>query len=370
MTPERRLALLGPWPPPYGGVAVHVERLHELLRERGFKPSVLSFDVGVVTDDIHPLRHDAKHWPRSLATIARSVGRGGVLHNHTGLTTYPKRSILEPLFLMARLLQIRRLETLHDRTIVTRFGDFVDREKRLFVKAMIDAARIIAIGDDLRDFLVELGVAPTKVVVGQPLLPQREAPQQPPTESAAFFAAHSPVWITVGAFIPLYDFSTVARAFRRLLETEPAAGLIVVSGRFAVDRAYEDEVRSVLRQLGDRVVFMEDIPNPELRALLRSSSVLIRGPRYESYGLSRIEAVMAGTPVVATATGEQRSMTLYRHGDVDSLLVAAQEARSTSPETLQKAAAHYARLAEDSLQLILDVYEKLGFPGRAADVTR
>jgi hypothetical protein len=45
----------------------------------------------------------------------------------------------------------------------------------------------------------------------------------------------------------------------------------------------------------------------------------VRAVRSESYGLSRVEAVCQGTPVVATRTGQTRGMHCYTFGDVEGL---------------------------------------------------
>lgn len=278
--------------------------------------------------------------------------------------------MLQPLLSVTKLWKMRWVETVHDQTISRRFSDFSAVNRRLFVNAMTNAARIIAIGDELRDFLVGIGIPAKKVVVGQPLLPRPLERRAVPGQYAPFFANHSPVWMTVGAFIPLYDFLTIAKTFRSIAATEPAAGLVLVAGRFAVDDAYEQEVRSILESLGDRVVFAHDVPNAEVGAMLRASDLLIRGPEHESFGLSRIEALLAGTPVVATDTGETRFMTLYKHGDAESLLLATREASGFGRAGLRAASDYYTRLASQSFDVVRGVYAELGATRGLPSVTR
>jgi glycosyltransferase involved in cell wall biosynthesis len=52
---------------------------------------------------------------------------------------------------------------------------------------------------------------------------------------------------------------------------------------------------------------------------MRRSHAFVRGFGLESYGLSRVEAIWCGLPVVATRAGETRGMLLYDFGDVDAL---------------------------------------------------
>jgi glycosyltransferase involved in cell wall biosynthesis len=340
-----------------------------LLIENGLESRVLTFDIPRSEGDLHQLRPGRWNWPTNLTTAARVVGREGILHNHSTLVSYPSGRTLESLLLVAKFWRFKWVETVHDQTITVRFPKFSDESRRLFLRAMTNAATIIAIGDKIRDFLVGVGIPAGKVVVGQPLLPPRQDRRTLPDRYASFFTDHAPVWITIGAFIPLYDFATVAKAFRLFLQAEPAAGLVVVSGRFIVDPAYEQAVRSLLADLSDRVLFVEDVPNAEVDTLLRASSLLVRGAQYEAFGLSRVEAVLASIPVVATDTGQTNFVTIYEHGDVDSLLSAAHRASTLKPDTLRSGAAHYRQAAAQSLDAILTIYDELGAarsPGKVA----
>lgn len=364
MTSSRRVVLLGPWPPPYGGVSVHVERLYELLSADGFEPRMLSPDIRARSGDLYPLSWGGRRSLAGAAAIPRVAGRGGLVHNHSAIATYPTRH-LELVLLATRASRNGWLDTVHDQTLIHRFEGFTDGGRRLFIKAMTKSAHIIAIGNELRDFLVGIGVSPSKIDVGQPLLPPSlDSPTLEP-ELQAFVTSHSPLWVTIGAFIPLYDFATVARAFRNVVHAEPGAGLTVVSGRFATDRTFEKSVRALGDDLGDRVMFLEDIPNEQVRTLLRSASLLVRGAQHESFGLSRAEAIMAGVPVVATDSGETKWVTVYEHGNAASLLDASRRARLRGEEALLAGAAYYNEMASRSYEVILGVYERLGVRPRA-----
>jgi glycogen(starch) synthase len=358
---DTRVTLFGPLPPPYGGVAVHVERLHELLLERGFDSRVLTLGSPALIDSrVRAVRPGPGRWPLSMVALASIAGRGGLVHSQTQFAADPRRLVLESLSIVARLRKLRWVETLHDQTIVTRFPDLPPGSRRLFVRAMLDATRIIAIGRSLKDFLVDVGIPEANVVVGQPLLPPRPERLPLPERYARFFADHSPVLITIGALIPLYDITTIASAFRALLTREPRAGLVIVVSGFASEPAYERQLWSGLGNLTDSLLFLQDIPHDEVGALLQASTVLIRGAQVESFGLSRIEALFAGIPVVATDTGETRFITVYKHGNIESLIRAIETSSLTDPDELRAAARHYSRVALASLDTILKVYEDLG----------
>jgi glycosyltransferase involved in cell wall biosynthesis len=263
----------------------------------------------------------------------------------------------------SEMWQIKWVETVHDQTIIERFPRSSLETRELFLKALSIATKVIATSESLREFLVEAGVGQSKIVVGRPLLPGRGVEEPLAQRYQSFFAEHAPVWITIGAFIPLYDFVTVAAAFRRLLETQPNAGLVVVSGSFSIDETYRRRVLSLVSPVSQNVVFLEDVANEDVIALLRASNVLIRGPERESFGLSRAEAILVGTPVVATETGESAFTTPYKFGVADSILEATELVATLEPETMRDGRSHYQRIESDDLTVILDVYRELAAIG-------
>ena len=79
--------------------------------------------------------------------------------------------------------------------------------------------------------------------------------------------------------------------------------------------------------------------------------------RVESYGLSRIEAIWCGLPVVATRAGETRGMLLYDFGDVEELT--AQLRRALSGERARETAEWAARYRQEAEENLKAITEKL-----------
>ena len=75
-----------------------------------------------------------------------------------------------------------------------------------------------------------------------------------------------------------------------------------------------------LRAVFPATTIVTNLPHAEVLTIFRRSDVVVRAVRRESYGLSRIEAVCQGTPVVATRTGETRGMLCFEFGDIHSLV--------------------------------------------------
>ena len=104
------------------------------------------------------------------------------------------------------------------------------------------------------------------------------------------------------------------------------------------------------------VTVVENVPNPDVYKVLRSSDAFVRAFGRESYGISRVEALWCGLPVVATTAGETRGMLTYEFGDVETLTRQLRRALY-EPEACDVArwAAQYRREAEDNLGRLREV---------------
>ncbi|MGY1805956.1 glycosyltransferase [Blastococcus sp. SYSU D00669] len=94
----------------------------------------------------------------------------------------------------------------------------------------------------------------------------------------------------------------------RALADVPGAELVVVGGPPA-DRLGEDaevqRLRAVAERVGvaDRLVFTGSVARADVPAWIRSADVVLAVPWYEPFGITPLEAMACGRPVVATAVG-------------------------------------------------------------------
>jgi glycosyltransferase involved in cell wall biosynthesis len=94
----------------------------------------------------------------------------------------------------------------------------------------------------------------------------------------------------------------------RALRAVPDAELVVVGGPPADELATDPEVcrlRGIAEEaaVGDRLVFAGSVPRDDVPAWVRSAAVVLAVPWYEPFGITPLEAMACGRPVVATAVG-------------------------------------------------------------------
>jgi len=108
------------------------------------------------------------------------------------------------------------------------------------------------------------------------------------------------VLVVVGRLAPSKRFDEAIRVLARLRERDLDVVLVIVGGG-----KEEERLRDLARTLGvtDAVRFVGPRVDEELVAALGAADVLCSTSEYEGFGLTVIEAMACGLPVVATAVG-------------------------------------------------------------------
>jgi glycosyltransferase involved in cell wall biosynthesis len=122
-------------------------------------------------------------------------------------------------------------------------------------------------------------------------------------------AGDGPVVVYVGRMLPRKDVRNVVRAVAELNHGRGlAARLLLVGGDSALDSAAAREVaalRELAAELGvaERVIFAGPQQPDRLRLFYSAGDVAVTTPWYEPFGLTPLEAMACGRPVVGSAVG-------------------------------------------------------------------
>lgn len=169
------------------------------------------------------------------------------------------------------------------------------------------ATKVIAVSGAVRNELTGLGIRAGKVLVR----PNPRGVGPPPTlhcrtaeRTRLGLDPADVVWISVGHAVPVKGWDMLIRAFRRVVDSDPRAKLLLVGG---VERPEEIptamrlhaeierlDLRGMIRLTGQ----VEDV-----NSLLRASDAFVLCSRSEGFSIALIEALEAGLPCVATQVG-------------------------------------------------------------------
>ncbi len=113
--------------------------------------------------------------------------------------------------------------------------------------------------------------------------------------------ADPPTIVFVGLLKPHKNVHRLLRAFARIRDRIPHR--VVLVARYRDIRNVDREALELARRLGDRVELVEDLPFTDLVARVQSAQIAAQPSLHEGFCLPAVEAMAAGTPVLAGRSG-------------------------------------------------------------------
>ncbi|TDD73217.1 glycosyltransferase [Actinomadura darangshiensis] len=107
-------------------------------------------------------------------------------------------------------------------------------------------------------------------------------------------------WLYVGSFIERKGVGWVLEAFAKCRAEDPALTLTMIGDGKLAEQL---EQRAAELQVEDAVTFLPPVTPDECTRLMREHDLLVHAARWETFGVSIIEAVAAGMPVLVTRCG-------------------------------------------------------------------
>ena len=340
-----KILLIGPYPPPHGGISVHVMEARHQLERTGAQVKVLNTNRGATADSEY-LRF--RTLPGLISILARYSLQGWMLHVHTnGHNT--KSWILASLCGLIGRLGRGCLLTLHSGMTASYLQDSaVNRLTARRVCGLFD--RVVAVNAEIYNVLVDAGI-PSSSLELLPAYLSTPATATIPDTIQAFMRSHWPVFSTVLFFRPEYGVEFLLKSLALLRKTYPNLGCLLLGSA-------ENSIaaRSTIRAEGldDSILLAGDVSHELCLALISKSDVFVRCTFADGDSISVREAINAGVPVVASAVGHRPpGALLFPAGDVVAFAAQVESALSNQRP----------RLADEAPDLssvrLIEMYRKL-----------
>jgi glycogen(starch) synthase len=335
-----KILLVGPFPPPHGGVSVHVETLQDLLVKSGIPCRVLNIDRGAPASDryvsirsslhfillllsysfqgwslhVHINGHNVKSWLVAFAAgLAGVIGRrvrGSMLTIHSGMS---------PAYLYR--------------------GRFV---RRLAWATSGLYRHIIAVNAEIGIALRSLPVRDERIQVLPAFFPTRPTLRDLPESFEPWAQAHAPILSTALFFRPEYGFPLLVQAISEMRRKHPRLGCVVMG---------DGESRP--EGLPQHLFAIGDLTHEACLAVIARSDIFVRPTYSDADAVSVREAIALGTPVVASDVVRRPEGTLcFKTGDAGDL--------AAKIESLVSGAGALRRVplqsAENGLNRLLELY--------------
>ena len=326
-----KVLFVGPYPPPHGGISVHVRSAHQRLKRMGQQSNVLNIDPKAPEDDayvkisgpldlvrelvhhahhgwtfdVHTNGHNAKSW--AIALVCGAVGKlgpGATLTLHSGLA---------PAYIRDAPKWMRRTLRLASGLYGT----------------------VICVNREIANGIADLKIPRDRIQIKPAFIPV-EPPQVPiPAEIQNWVDRHSPIMTSTLFFRPEYGFELLLEAFRVLKQRHPGIGCLAMgSGENRDDAA----ALAASYGLGSSVFLAGDLDHELCLSLISRSAVFVRPTFRDGDSISVREAVALGVPVVASDVGTRpESVRLFEPGDVDEFVKQVEEALAQQDESWTRA---------------------------------
>jgi glycosyltransferase involved in cell wall biosynthesis len=355
------VALVGPYPPPYGGVSVHIKRLHRRLaaldipswvycqpsptagREERVIPAAIKFSWHAWIPE-HGWRcntsivhfHDDWCWaPAAVAMLLRGKKVVMTLHNQlVGSEIWQSSSWLE-----------------------RRASQWLFRHPRVWW---------VAVSQEVKRQLIEKGVPPARILLAPAYIPPRDDADASslPAYVRDFLSAHSPVLSTYAwkltideQGVDMYGFDHCIEMIGALKADFPNIGL-GISLPLVAEAGYFSDLRARIAASGieDNVLFITE-PLDEVHLLWLASDVFVRATNTDGDAVSVREALNLRVPVVASdASARPDGTVLFETRNLEALIHAVRK-------VLTHHAAHVQALQsvsiEDNFPPLLKLYRAI-----------
>jgi glycosyltransferase involved in cell wall biosynthesis len=350
-----QVAIVGPYPPPYGGMSVGIQRLGRYLEANGV--------------DFLVYNEAGRSFPAE-----RVQGVGG-----------PRRTLLRAFMAgPRRILHYQNLDW-RMRCLVTLWGMLTGRKSVVSIHA--EYHEFSMKGPPLQNALIRFFLKRTSAVIAcNPAIveqivgltgdrsrvhhvpafmlpPPSAADAALPADLEAFLAVHSPRllwmgWAELWGGRDAYGLDQTLTLLERLRERFPDLGCVLWFSGIR-DEAYWKALwqRCVERGL-DRMLFVQNAGLPEIFPLFRRCDVYLRPTVTDGDSVSVREALALGTPVVASDAAPRPSACVtFRTSDADDFLSKVETVLGDLETARAKAA---SEPQEDNGGKILAIYRELG----------
>lgn len=315
MVAEPKVAVIGPLPPPSGGMANQCRQLRRLMEADGISMEMVRTNAPYQpawVGRIPVLRAGVRLLPY-LWSLWRAAGRNQVFHIFAN-SGWAWHLFAAPAIVIGRLRGVRII-------VNYRGGNaepFLRSTVPYVTKMLASVDRLVTPSGFLKDVFARFGLQ-SQVVSNIVDLTRFGARERGSTDA--------PHLIVTRNLEPIYDIPMAIRAYARVRERYPAARLTVAGT--GPERA---RCESLARELGvaDGVSFAGRIDNDQIPELYAGADIALNPSTVDNMPISILEAYASGVPVVTTDVGgipyiafHDRTALLVSPGDDEAMAASA-----------------------------------------------
>jgi len=364
-----KVNLIGSYPPPYGGIATHIERFHLYLQSRNIKTFIYTFSIKynhLPQKNIYLVANKRKKALWAFQLFFKSLFYNQtVYHFHScqfgnillmGLMGFFKRKVI---------LTIHG-DGLYDQLVENKIYKINKIKKFIISKALNQISFYIAVNCKIKGFLKSNGIPPKKIAVIPAFLPpilENENQITLPKKLETFLNNHE-IFICLNANkivfyknIDLYGIDLSIELCKLFKKKCNNVGFICLIGNIEKERTYFDSLCSKINSYGiDKDYLLLNTQMPFM-PILSHSDIYLRPTNTDGDSVSIREAIFLKKIVIASDVINRPSGTiLFKNRNINDLLKVTQDVIHNLSK-YQKIAKELK--SENNSDKILKIYEEM-----------
>ena len=339
-----RIALIGPYPPPYGGIAIHIQRLKEQLEKNGYECVIYELGREGESLERNVIRlKNVKRWLLKYFFFAKE----DVIHFHS--PDWRGRVMMGLMGLLGKKTVI----SIHGESLSDSLKEGRWLRKQIITFAIRHTSFIIADNEKIKNLVLSLGVGQQKIAHISAFIPptvREEDFKKVPQYVWDFIHQHQPV-ISANAFsisfyngIDVYGLDMIVELAARLKNGYPKLGIVFCLPNIG-DEDYFNKLNQEITEKGlkEHILFITE-PLDEVYPIWQESDIFVRPTVTDGDALSIREALYFKIPVVTSdACPRPRGIILFKNRDVDSFT-----------ENVERVLNNYSQFKKEAESIVVD----------------
>ena len=279
----KRIAIISPFPPAIGGMAVLAQTLYKNLVQQGFDVIPINTNPEVRSWVRVEILLKIKQWFIFLFELRMlRKCKAAIVISSSGDFFYTKALLV---LIIGKVFRCRVILDFVGGGIM----QFTDKEKKKIFKKIKKFDLVVVPSSPFKEIFEKEGVECTlfpHIVEIERFWPSKAEIKEPVFISAKNLEEYS-------------NIGSIIRAFAIIKEKFPAARLLITG-----DGPQKSYLKSLVKDLSvSNVEFLEGLSNEEMPGVYRRASIFLHATKIESFGIALVEALASGVPVVSTNVG-------------------------------------------------------------------
>lgn len=347
-----KISIVGSYPPRYGGISIHIQRLHKLLRPVSDCHVYDLYASGGEPNEPGVHRIYGKSMQRVLrcGEMLRKAS-SDIEHIHVSAM---RKFLWGTPVLLGRKRQGKRILTIHGGAFPEVIASLAVWERVIFHWMLKQFDFFVCVSEKQKQVLLDWGVATCKIaIINAYLPPVREVDTTPFANVLAAKEAGRPILICTASYLEHYGVVELLTALQALSDKKNSAPCLVFVNYLDVDEPYKKRCKELMKGLD--VFEYKEIDPSQLSALMSIGDIFVRPTWWDGDAVSVREASFFGNRIVASdVTTRPEGSHLFKSKSSESLAQALAEALE-NPNLGKVNFNHF-----DSMHKLVKVYNQLG----------